>query len=245
MTGTYYLSNLLQELKRAEDGGSDTASLEPGKIFERPADRIARMVREYYWDALTRRVDAKGLPAILSDDKTVTRDGKKYVYVPHDDTAALAYFTEYAGDHPALNVRVVRLPSRVTAEFVHSLDGRHGLLTLALKPAGTGYEGVPFVVPGGRFNEMYGWDSYFIALGLIHDGRVSLAKSIADNFVYEIARYGKILNANRTYYLTRSASFPNLPDPRCVRSAAEERHRPRCGFAVGLRPQSTSTRTSG
>jgi hypothetical protein len=23
------------------------------------------------------------------------------------------------------------------------------------------YEGVPFVVPGGRFNEMYGWDSYF------------------------------------------------------------------------------------
>ena len=60
------------------------------------------------------------------------------------------------------------------------------------------------MVPGGRFNEMYGWDSYFIQLGLLRDGRVSLARDMADNFLYEIRNYGKILNANRTYYLTRS-----------------------------------------
>jgi len=62
----------------------------------------------------------------------------------------------------------------------------------------------PYVVPGGRFNEMYGWDSYFIQLGLLRDGDLDLAKDMADNFLYEIRNYGKILNANRTYYLTRS-----------------------------------------
>ena len=62
----------------------------------------------------------------------------------------------------------------------------------------------PYVVPGGRFNEMYGWDSYFIQLGLLRDDQVGLAQDMADNFLYEIGNYGKILNANRTYYLTRS-----------------------------------------
>ena len=62
----------------------------------------------------------------------------------------------------------------------------------------------PYVVPGGRFNEMYGWDSYFIQVGLLRDGEMDLAKDMADNFLYEIKEYGKILNANRTYYLTRS-----------------------------------------
>jgi alpha,alpha-trehalase len=61
-----------------------------------------------------------------------------------------------------------------------------------------------YVVPGGRFNEMYGWDSFFIQLGLLRDGENDLAKDMADNFLYEIREYGKILNANRTYYLTRS-----------------------------------------
>ncbi len=51
---------------------------------------------------------------------------------------------------------------------------------------------------------MYGWDSYFEALGLLEDGRTDLAKAMVDNFVYQITFYGKILNANRTYYLTRS-----------------------------------------
>jgi alpha,alpha-trehalase len=51
---------------------------------------------------------------------------------------------------------------------------------------------------------MYGWDSYFITLGLLRDGRIDLARAMVDNFIYEIANYGKILNANRTYYLTRS-----------------------------------------
>lgn len=62
----------------------------------------------------------------------------------------------------------------------------------------------PYVVPGGRFNEMYGWDSYFIVLGLISSGRYELAKGMVENFLYEIKEYGSVLNANRTYCLTRS-----------------------------------------
>lgn len=62
----------------------------------------------------------------------------------------------------------------------------------------------PYVVPGGRFNEMYGWDSYFILRGLLRDQQIELAKQMTDNLLYEIKHYGTILNANRTYYLTRS-----------------------------------------
>ena len=51
---------------------------------------------------------------------------------------------------------------------------------------------------------MYGWDSYFIILGLLRDGRIDLARGMVDNFFFEIEHYGTILNANRAYYLTRS-----------------------------------------
>lgn len=61
-----------------------------------------------------------------------------------------------------------------------------------------------YVVPGGRFNEMYGWDSYFILLGLLQDGQVAMAQSMVDQFIYQIEHYGAVLNANRTYMLSRS-----------------------------------------
>jgi alpha,alpha-trehalase len=60
------------------------------------------------------------------------------------------------------------------------------------------------VVPGGFFNEMYGWDSYFIVLGLVADHRETLARGMVDNALFEVAHYGAVLNANRSYYLTRS-----------------------------------------
>jgi alpha,alpha-trehalase len=70
--------------------------------------------------------------------------------------------------------------------------------------AGLLYLPRPYVVPGGRFNEMYGWDSYFIQVGLLRDGETALARDMVENFLYEIEHYGQILNANRTYFLTRS-----------------------------------------
>jgi alpha,alpha-trehalase len=55
-----------------------------------------------------------------------------------------------------------------------------------------------------RFNELYNWDSYMISLGLLEDGQVDIVKSMVINFAFCIEHYGKILNANRSYYLCRS-----------------------------------------
>jgi alpha,alpha-trehalase len=74
----------------------------------------------------------------------------------------------------------------------------------AIQPQGLLYLDHSYVVPGGRFNEMYGWDSYFIVRGLIRDGRADLAQNMVENFFFEIEHYGGLLNANRTYYLSRS-----------------------------------------
>ncbi len=74
----------------------------------------------------------------------------------------------------------------------------------SLQPPGLLYLKNKYVVPGGRFNEMYGWDSYFIIRGLLRDGRLELARGMVENFFFEIEHYGAVLNANRTYYLTRS-----------------------------------------
>ncbi len=73
-----------------------------------------------------------------------------------------------------------------------------------IREQGLLYLPYPYVVPGGRFNEMYGWDSYFIQVGLVRDGEIELARNMVDNFLYEIEHYGEILNANRTYFLSRS-----------------------------------------
>ena len=93
-------------------------------------------------------------------------------------------------------VQVQRLPGTIQQPGQANLETikSHGLLFLPN----------PYVVPGGRFNEMYGWDSYFIILGLVQDGRVDLARGMVENLFFEIEHYGTVLNANRTYYLTRS-----------------------------------------
>ena len=104
-------------------------------------------------------------------------------------------------------------PARVRAELEGLMPpadfAQIELLVLPEKPEDRKVHGLlylphPYVVPGGRFNEMYGWDSYFIVLGLLRDGQTLKARHMVENFLYEIEHYGHILNANRTYYLTRS-----------------------------------------
>lgn len=62
----------------------------------------------------------------------------------------------------------------------------------------------PYVVPGGRFREIYYWDSYFTMLGLVEDGEDALVESMLTDFVSLIERFGHIPNGTRTYYLSRS-----------------------------------------
>lgn len=62
----------------------------------------------------------------------------------------------------------------------------------------------PYIVPGGRFNEFFYWDSYFVMLGLQVSGRIEMMRNIIDNCAYLINEFGFVPNASRTYFLSRS-----------------------------------------
>jgi alpha,alpha-trehalase len=62
----------------------------------------------------------------------------------------------------------------------------------------------PYIIPGGRFREIYYWDSYFTMLGLQKDHQIEMIQNMVDNLTYLIDSYGFIPNGNRTYYLSRS-----------------------------------------
>ncbi len=165
------------------------------------------------WDSLTRSVTDC---AALTDTKVDTKVAAvPILYLP----AGFATPPEVLAAVARCNIRVVALP-------------RHILKLGDVRPEELSTPGLlylphPYIVPGGRFNEMYGWDSFFIVLGLESDHKEMLAKDIVDNFLFEVEQYGAVLNANRTYYLTRSqppfltamirlvfedpASFPSTP----------------------------------
>lgn len=197
IASTYHLSNLLQELALAKAEGLDTAEIPRSRIEEQPADRLSRLIKTKYWDNLTRRVDKDGLERILTDTKA-SDSLMRRLYVPATDSVGQAYFKALEANFKQF--QVVVLPKDISPEYVKSINDKPGILSLKLDKG----KGVPFVVPGGRFNEMYGWDSYFESVGLNVDGRADLSKAMIENFAYQIQHYGKILNANRSYYLTRS-----------------------------------------
>jgi alpha,alpha-trehalase len=124
-----------------------------------------------------------------SIDPKIDHDEDVLVYLPRDMPVdpVKDQFRQQLSPAEFEKVRVLSLPPS-------GEPARHGLLYLPY----------PYVVPGGRFNEMYGWDSYFILLGLLEDGHLELAKGMTDNLIFEVEHYGKVLNANRTYYLNRS-----------------------------------------
>ncbi len=141
------------------------------------------------WTVLTR--SNKDLAKAAVDPKfQPAPDGRWPIYVPHNADLQLTE-ESLRREMPAAGFKTIDIRA-----LPADLD--------SLRVQGLLYLPHPYVVPGGRFNEMYGWDSFFIQVGLLRDGDLSLAKDMADNFLYEVANYGKVLNANRTYYLTRS-----------------------------------------
>lgn len=62
----------------------------------------------------------------------------------------------------------------------------------------------PYVIPGGRFREVYYWDTYFTMLGLAQSGKTDLIENMLNNFAFLVDTFGFIPNGNRTYYLSRS-----------------------------------------
>ncbi len=138
------------------------------------------------WDSLSRSMtECKS----LVDPKVTTAP---VLYLPAGMAVPQAVLDVEAQCH----VQVKTLPRRMTkmGDVKVAEIATPGLLYLPNR----------YVVPGGRFNEMYGWDSYFILLGLVHDHKTALARGMVENFFFEIENYGAILNANRTYFFTRS-----------------------------------------
>ncbi|KAM0754949.1 trehalase-domain-containing protein [Meredithblackwellia eburnea MCA 4105] len=207
--GTYMLSNLLQELALARDHGQKSIVLDEARLNENPVARLSRMIRGSFWSNLTRRIDADGLEAICADPKNRGRNKAPRIYVPEQEVQMRKYYERVAKERPSMGLIVDTLPVVWDAHWVKSRNEKPGILALAMREIkkegeDSDFEGIPFVVPGARFNELYNWDSYFISLGLLADGRVDLAQGIVDHFLFEIKYYGKILNGNRSYYLCRS-----------------------------------------
>jgi len=154
-----------------------------------PKDVGLRQIRSYIaagWDTLTRALtDCK----VIVDPKLAAAS---VLYLPADFDAP----ADVQEMQKRCNVQVKHL-----AQVIHKLGE---IDTSSLEPPGLLYLNNKYVVPGGRFNEMYGWDSYFIVRGLVEDKRIELARGMVENFFFEIEHYGAVLNANRTYYLTRS-----------------------------------------
>jgi alpha,alpha-trehalase len=138
------------------------------------------------WETLTRSMNDC---STIVDSKLAT---KSILYVPADFTITPDLHTLES----RCNLEVKALP-----KVLHHLGD---IDTTKFSPHGLLYLEHPYVVPGGRFNEMYGWDSYFIIRGLLRAGKIELARGMVENFFFEIEHYGAVLNANRTYYLSRS-----------------------------------------
>lgn len=149
-------------------------------------------------------------------------DGKTFVdAVPREPPARIlaAYRREQPSSPEALRGFVdahFALPPEATSEtaqpghesLLTHIDRLWNQLTRSTKTAPP-YSSLltlpyPYVVPGGRFREMYYWDSYFTMLGLVQSGRPELAEDMVRDFAYLIDTFGHIPNGARTYYLSRS-----------------------------------------
>lgn len=150
-----------------------------------PAVNDVRAYIHNGWKTLTRS-NASAVES--AQDSKVKQSGQVVIWVAPDEDATKI---ERA-------MKATLPPSDAARLSIRKLTGE------PTQQSGLLYLPEPYVVPGGRFNEMYGWDSYFILQGLLRDGQAGLAKSMTNNFLYEVEHYGKVLNANRTYYLTRS-----------------------------------------
>ena len=129
-----------------------------------------------------------------------------YRAAPPADDAALKAFVLANFDVPAEAPTVA--PSTERPPLADHIRALWPQLTRPplVPPAGSSALALPrrYVVPGGRFREMYYWDSYFTMLGLEADGHGDLTRDMIEDFVSLVARYGHVPNGTRSYYVSRS-----------------------------------------
>ena len=205
------------------------ATAAPARQAPDPQKTLAYIDRA--WTTLTRSMDDC---SALRDPKLGTQP---VLYLP----ANLPTPPDLAAVKQRCNVDVHVLP--------RAIDRLGDVASPSLPRQGLLYLPHPYVVPGGFFNEMYGWDSYFIVLGLVADHREALARDMVENALFEVQYYGAVLNANRTYYLSRSqppflSSMMRavLDDPDSFKSKAEAHAWLEHAYPLAVRDYSTWTR---
>lgn len=125
------------------------------------------------------KLENKEGPGILK--KFVT---DHFILPEHDDT--------YSSDSSEINIHIAQLWNYL--ERPADTFGSGSLIPLPY----------PYIVPGGRFREIYYWDSYFTMLGLMVDGKYTIIRNMIENFTCLLDTFGHIPNGNRSYYLERS-----------------------------------------
>jgi alpha,alpha-trehalase len=193
----------------AQENGLKIAVISSNHLDENPVLRLRRLIKTRFWGNLERRLDESVIELATADSKDRSVDPRPRIYVPAGAPEQYEYYVRLAEIRPELRLDVQLLPEVISDEFYLQLNERPGILALEMEEYVTDagekeLRGLPFIVPGGIYNELYNWDSYFIALGLLEDGKVHLIKTLILNFVFEIQHYGLIPNANRSYYLLRS-----------------------------------------
>ncbi|WP_084168259.1 alpha,alpha-trehalase TreF [Paraburkholderia acidipaludis] len=146
-------------------------------------------------------------PAQIVAAYTAWRQQNSALRDPAARKAALTQFVERYFTAPALaDDHYVSDPNQSVVAHIDTLWNVLRRGPDAAQHAGSSLLPLPYhyVVPGGRFNEIYYWDSYFIMLGLEASGRHDLSLDELNNFATLIDRYGHIPNGNRSYYLSRS-----------------------------------------
>lgn len=149
-------------------------------------------------------------------------EGKSFVdAVPRQPPAGIVAEYEHRRSEPGFDLREFfdsQFAQSISAADDYRTDPEHDVRehidalwsVLERKPGAVDARGsllplpYPYIVPGGRFNEIYYWDSYFTMLGLEESGRHDLAVDMLKNFAWLIDHYGHIPNGNRIYYLNRS-----------------------------------------
>lgn len=194
------------------------AACSPDKQEKQTTDSVAMLTDEKVRLSPDERYgelfDSVQLAGIFPDSKTFTDYTPK---LPTDSIVAL-YASERAKAGFSLKTFVethFEAPTNPTDNFrtdrSQSVDVHiNRLWDVLARPADVAGKGTliplphPYIVPGGRFREIYYWDSYFTMLGLQTSGRIDLITNMVDNFAHLIETVGFIPNGNRTYYLSRS-----------------------------------------
>lgn len=165
-----------------------------GPLFHQVQTRRIFEDSKTFVDAVPKRSSSSIMAEYLSRDTLSDAELKQFVldnFALPDDAHAKV---------PSLETRRASLKRHISSLWPHLTRK-----PVVPRPGGSELQmAKPFVVPGGRFREIYYWDSYFTMLGLQVDGRDDLVENMIDDFGDLIARYGHVPNGARTYYLSRS-----------------------------------------